>query len=135
MIVALITIVLGTISLLVAEYTGEVAARLVGPPQGPRDRVLAEHNALASETAVIFLALSIILLVMIILPTSLHLQETRLSSTFMPLAFLALYSVGILFLANTAHLGGRLVHEFGTHAKIHLSTEQNTRIDSRPKAP
>jgi hypothetical protein len=31
----------------------------------------------------------------------------------LPIAFLALYSAGLLLLVNTAHQGGRLVHELG----------------------
>ena len=42
----------------------------------------------------------------------------RLVSTALPLAFLVLYGGGILLLTNTAHNGGRLVHEFGVRAAV-----------------
>jgi hypothetical protein len=50
------------------------------------------------------------------LPRILRRDENRVVSSFLPSAFLVLYTVGILFLVNTAHAGGRLVHEFGIHA-------------------
>ena len=56
-----------------------------------------------------------------ILPRLLRRQETRIFSTVLPLAYLVLYSVGILFLVNASHQGGRLVHEYGVHA-IPLAT-------------
>jgi len=62
--------------------------------------------------------LSIILIGVFALPQVLKQKETRLFSTVLPLAYLALYSVGIVFLANTTHTGGRLVHEYGVHSAI-----------------
>ena len=114
---ALIMTLLGTVSLFVAAATGEAAAELA--ERGGRvDAVLAAHEDLASETRIVFAGLSAILLGMFVVPRILHRQENRLSSTLMPIAFLALYSVGVLSLVNTAHAGGRLVHEFGVHAMV-----------------
>jgi hypothetical protein len=50
--------------------------------------------------------------------------DTRLTTTILPLAFLVLYSAGALLLVNTAHNGGRLVHEFGVRAMV-TSTPAN----------
>jgi uncharacterized membrane protein len=122
MIAALICLLLGTISLYMAVSTGEDAAELA-ERGGTVDAVLAAHEDLASETEIVFSGLSAILLGMFFLPRILRRQETRLLSTFTPLAFLALYSVGILFLINTAHAGGRLVHEFGVHAMVPASNQ------------
>ena len=115
MTVALVITLLGTISLFVAASSGEAAAELA-ERGGKVDAVLAAHEDLASETRIVFAGLSAILLGMLVVPRLLHREENRLSSTLMPIAFLALYSVGVLFLLNTAHAGGRLVHEFGVHA-------------------
>jgi uncharacterized membrane protein len=112
---ALIITLLGTASLFVAASTGEAAAELA-EQRDKVDGVLAAHEDLASETRIVFAGLSAILLGMCVVPRILHRQENRLSSTLMPLAFLALYSVGALFLVNTAHAGGRMVHEFGVRA-------------------
>lgn len=114
---AMIILLLGTLSLFISASTGEAASELA-ERGGSMDKVLAAHEDLASETRMIFSGLSAILVGMFFLPRVLRWQETRLFSTVLPLAFLALYSVGVLFLVNTAHQGGRLVHEFGVHALV-----------------
>ena len=117
MTVALLVLLIGTGSLFISVSTGEAAAELA-ERGGAMNAVLAAHEDLASETQIVFSGLSAILLGMFLLPQILRRQESRLTSTFLPLAFLALYTVGIVFLVNTAHAGGRLVHEFGVHAMI-----------------
>jgi uncharacterized membrane protein len=130
LIAALIVLVLGTASLFIAASTGNAAGELA-ERGGPVDSVLASHEELASETRLIFAGLSAILVGMFFLPRVLRRQETRIFSTVLPLAFLALYSVGILFLVNTAHYGGRLVHEFGVHA---LFPETASQPETKPVA-
>ncbi len=115
LIAALIVLVLGTASLFVAASTGRAAGELA-ERGGPVDSVLASHEDLASETKLIFSGLLTILIAMFFLPRILRRQETRIFSTVLPLAYLVLYSVGIMFLVNASHQGGRLVHEFGVHA-------------------
>jgi uncharacterized membrane protein len=115
MIAALITLLLGTASVFIAASTGHAAAELA-ERGGPVDAILKMHEELAEETELVFAGLSAILLGMYALPRILRRDENRLFSTFLPSAFLALYTVGMLFLVNTAHAGGRLVHEFGVHA-------------------
>ena len=115
MVIALITLLLGTASVFVAASTGHAAAELA-ERGGPVDAVLKMHEELAEETEIVFAGLSAILLGMYALPRILRREDNRLFSSFLPSAFLALYTVGVLFLINTAHAGGRLVHEFGVHA-------------------
>lgn len=125
MISSLIMLFLGTCSLYVAASTGESAAELAGRG-GAINAVLKTHEHLASESQVIFSGLSVLLAGIFGLPLLLRRPESRLSSTVMPLAFLALYLVGIAFLVNTAHAGGRLVHEFGVHALMPPANEQRS---------
>jgi len=82
------------------------------------DVVLETHEDLASETQIVFAGLSAILLGMCFIPRLLKREEARLFSTSPPIAFLVLYTVGFLFLLNTAHAGDRLVHEFGIQAVV-----------------
>lgn len=117
MIAALIVLLLGTVSIFISTSTGQAAAELA-ERGGKVNAVLESHEDLAKETQVIFAGLSLILLGIFALPRMLRRKDTRLFSTFLPLAFLALYSVGVVFLINTAHAGGRLVHEFGVHAML-----------------
>ena len=120
---ALVLLLLGTGSLFIAGSTGHAASELA-ERGGIVDVVLEAHEDLASETQIVFAGLSAILLGMYLVPLVLRRQENRLFSTFLPMAFLALYSVGFLFLVNTAHAGGRLVHEFGIHAVMPASNQQ-----------
>lgn len=116
MIAAIFVLLLGNASLFIATSTGNAA--VLTQPSGGVNAVLKTHKQLALETEIIFSELSAILLGIFLLPRLLRRPETRLFSTLLPLTFLVLYSVGILFLVNTAHNGGRLVHEFGVHALI-----------------
>lgn len=125
MIVALIMLLLGTGSLFLAAATGKAAAELA-ERGGPVDAVLASHETLAEETEIVFSALSAILLGIVALPRILRREETRLTSTLMPLSFLVLYCAGILLVVNTAHAGARLVHEFGVHAIIPAENDRSS---------
>ncbi|HVJ07299.1 MAG TPA: DUF2231 domain-containing protein [Acidisarcina sp.] len=122
---AILILLLGTGSLFLSASTGKAAGELADR-DGAVNAVLETHERLASETKVVFLGLSTILLGMFALPRALKRQESRLFSTLLPLAFLVLYSAGLLFLVKTAHAGGRLVHEFGVHALLPASDSQAT---------
>ncbi len=117
MIAAILVLLLGTAGMYVAMSTGKAAAE-IAERENAVNAVLETHESLAMETEIVFSVLSVILLGMFLLPRVLRCRETRLFSTLLPLTFLAFYSVGLVFLVNTAHAGGRLVHEFGVHALI-----------------
>ena len=114
---ALITLLLGTISLFLAASSGEEAAELADRAGGVNS-VLAAHEALASTCEFVFAAYAAIFAGVYVWPYLRRREQTRLTSTVAPLVFLALYSVGLIYLVNTAHAGGRLVHEFGVHAMM-----------------
>ena len=124
MMAALLILFLGTGTLFLAAATGHAASELA-ERGGAVDSVLEAHEDLASETQIVFAGLSTILLGMYLIPMVLRRQENRLFSTLLPLAFLSLYAVGFLFLVNTAHAGGRLVHEFGIHAVVPSTSDQS----------
>lgn len=117
MTVALIMLLLGSLSLFLAASSGEEAAELADRSGGVNS-VLAAHEALASTCEILFSVLSAIFAGIYIWPRLFRRIETRVTSTVVPLAFLSLYSVSLLYLVNTAHAGGRLVHEFGVHAMM-----------------
>lgn len=130
MIVALATLLLGTGSLFLAVASGEAAASLA-ERGGAVDAVLASHESLAEEAEIVFSVLSAILLGVVALPKILRHEETRLTTTLMPLSFLILCCAGILLVVNTAHAGARLVHEFGVHAII---PAENSHSSASPTA-
>jgi uncharacterized membrane protein len=92
MIAALLVLLLGTGSLFIAESTGHAAAELA-ERGGAVNAVLEIHEDLAAETQIVFAVLSSILLGMYVIPKVLRREENRLFATFLPLAFLALYTV------------------------------------------
>lgn len=114
---AMALLLAGTASIFVAVETGEAAGRLA--ERGPGiEQVLENHQSLAERTQAVFSVLSVIFVALTAVPWLLNRGDTRLTTTILPLAFLVLYGAGALLLINTAHDGGRLVHEFGVRAMV-----------------
>lgn len=118
---ALVMMAIGTISLFVAAESGEAAGRMAGETSQIK-QVLEHHEELAEATEVLFSALTVAFAALLFVPKLLRRELTRNFSVALLAAFLILYSTGALFLANTAHQGGRLVHELGVKAKITASS-------------
>ncbi len=114
---ALILMAVGTSAVFVALETGEAAAKLA--ERSPEiNAVLEHHEQLAETTRMVFSALTLIFAAILLLPRLLRRSSGWLASRALPLSFLVLYGAGMLLLVNTAHNGGRLVHEFGVHALV-----------------
>jgi uncharacterized membrane protein len=117
MLVALILMALGTVSTFSAASSGEAAGELAEKiPQAKA--VLEQHQELAETTELAFAALTLIFASILFVPRFLKAPPTRSTSTVLPLVFLLFYATGTITLANTAHQGGRLVHELGVRAQI-----------------
>lgn len=111
---ALILMLLGTAAIFVAVESGEAAGRLA--ERSPQiNATLAMHEHLAERTRMLFTALTLSFALIVFMPILLK-KQTRLVTSALPAVFLGMYVLGMLSLANTAHNGGRLVHEFGVHA-------------------
>jgi len=117
LIAAMVLLLVGTASIFVAVETGEAAGKLAERTPG-MEQVLEAHESFAERTQAVFSVLSVIFLALLAVPWFLKREDTRLTTTILPLAFLVLYSAGALLLVNTAHNGGRLVHEFGVRAMV-----------------
>jgi uncharacterized membrane protein len=117
LIAAMVLLLVGTVAIFVAVQTGEAAGKLAERTPG-MELVLETHESLAERTQAVFSVLSVIFLALLAVPWLLKRADTRLTTTILPLAFLVLYSAGALLLVNTAHNGGRLVHEFGVRAMV-----------------
>ncbi len=112
---ALVLMVLGTVASWVAVGTGEAAGRLA--ERTPTvNAILEQHEELAETVRLVFTALTAIFAAVLFVPTMLRRQLGRAASASLLVVYLAFYAVGALLLANTAHNGGRLVHEQGVHA-------------------
>jgi uncharacterized membrane protein len=121
LIAALILMALGTLSTFIAASSGEAAGKLVeNVPQARA--VLEQHEELAETTEIAFSALTLIFASIVFVPRLLRRDPSRVISTILPLIFLVFYATGVISLANTAHQGGRLVHEPGVRAPVHPVT-------------
>lgn len=114
---ALILMALGTTAVFVALETGEAAAKLA--ERTPEiNAVLEHHEQLAETTRIAFSVLTVIFAAIILLPRLLRRSPGWLAGRGLLLLFLVVYGAGMLLLVNTAHNGGRLVHEFGVKAMV-----------------
>lgn len=129
MTVALSMLLLGTLSLFLAASSGEDAAELADR-DGAVNAVISTHEALASTCEILFSVLSACFAGIYIWPRVSRRVETRITSTVVPLVFVSIYSMGLLYLINTAHAGGRLVHEFGIHAMMPQDTAPAAKHES-----
>ncbi len=120
LITALILMVLGTGSIFFAVETGEAAGELAERTPAI-EAVLKHHQQLAEATQVGFSVLTVVFAAILFVPRVLKRASTRMVSTVLPLVFLMFYGAGMLLLTNTAHNGGRLVHEFGVKAMLTAS--------------
>lgn len=112
---ALVLMALGTLATYVAVPTGEAAAKLA--ERTPEiNAVIERHENLAETSRMLFTALTAIFAVLVLLPRLLKRDLERLPAVALYAVFLVLYAFGAMTIANTAHNGGRLVHEFGVTA-------------------
>jgi|SRR5579859_445713 len=117
LIAAMVLLLLGTAAIFIAVETGEAAGKLAERTPAMA-QVLESHESLAERTQAVFSILSVIFVALLAVPWLFGRADTRLTTTILPLAFLVLYSAGGVLLVNTAHNGGRLVHEFGVRAMV-----------------
>lgn len=123
LVAALLLMILGTSSLFLAVATGEAAGeRVVTNAQA--SAVLEEHEEMAETARAVFSALTVVLALIIFVPAMLRREVPRRAFVALPIIFLFFYGAGALLLANTAHQGGRLVHEFGVRAVVAGTSEQ-----------
>jgi uncharacterized membrane protein len=115
LIAALALMVLGTLGTVMAVLTGEAAAEVAHRTAG-MSAVLELHQELAEITRDIFGLLSVIFAAILFVPRFLRRATSPAAARLLPMAFLVFYVAGTVVLVNTAHNGGRLVHEFGAHA-------------------
>jgi uncharacterized membrane protein len=125
LIAALALMLLGTAGTFLAVATGEAAGQ-VAQRTAAVSTVLERHEDLAETTRIVFSVLTLIFAALLFLPRLLKREATIISARILPLAFLLFYSAGAVILVNTAHNGGRLVHELGIHAGFAQSNETST---------
>jgi uncharacterized membrane protein len=115
LIAALVLMLLGTAGAFLAIATGEAAGEIA--ERTPTvSAVLQRHEDLAEMTRIVFSVLTLLFAAILLLPRLLKREPSVATARILPLAFLLFYTAGAVILVNTAHNGGRLVHELGVHA-------------------
>jgi uncharacterized membrane protein len=132
--VALALMIAGTLGTFLALATGEAAGKIA--ERTPQiDAVLERHEELAEATRISFFVLTVVFAAILLVPRILGKVSGRLISTALPLVFLLFYAAGMLLLTNTAHNGGRLVHEFGVKAAVTSSPLPVAGTDANNSSP
>lgn len=114
---AFVLMLIGTIATFVAVSTGGAAGELAERVKNV-ESVLEQHEALAETTRTVFAALTVIFGVIVFAPMLFKKELSRMIMIPLNLGFLVFYGAGAVLLMNTAHQGGRLVHEFGVQAMM-----------------
>lgn len=117
MLAAFILMLLGTISVFVALETGEAAAELADRTPAISAQ-LERHEHMAETARAVFSVLTVAFGVLLLIPVVMRREFSRAMHTIVPLLFVLAYLGGAMLLVNTAHEGGRLVHEFGVKAIV-----------------
>jgi uncharacterized membrane protein len=112
---ALVLLVLGTTAAFVAVETGEATAELALHTDAITP-VLKHHQELGELTRNVFTALTLLYAIVLVLPFVAKKAARPAYRTVTNVVMLVLLAGGSLIVANTGHLGGRLVHELGVRA-------------------
>jgi len=113
----LILLLIGAGGCVLAAMTGD-AAQNSAAPRGDGERVLAEHEVLGELARNLFLILAGAYLLILLAAAALKDRLKRSGWVALHALFLLGYTLGMLALINTSHLGGRLVHQYGVRAAI-----------------
>lgn len=116
-IAALVVMLMGTAAVYVAVETGEAAAELA--ERTPQVSVVLEHHqGLAETTRTLFTILTVVFAAILFGPALLKKQLRRSVFVLVNVVFLIVYAAAAVYVADTGHNGGRLVHELGVRAMM-----------------
>lgn len=112
---SLLILMVGTAGIFAAAASGEAAGKLA--ERSPEiDAVLERHEHLAEAARGVFSGLALGFAGLVLVPLALKRELPRWAHVASHLLFLGVFLGGLGFLAQIAHQGGRLVHQFGVHA-------------------
>lgn len=131
--IAFLLLLVGTIGTIFAVATGEAAAKVADTTIGNSKAILEEHEELAEATRNIYIIFTLLYSAFLFLPRILKKTMSNKLHLIGNIAFAVIFCLGILALVNTAHYGGRLVHEFGIKSVIKgTSGQQPTPVQIKP---
>lgn len=111
---ALVLLVLGTAATYVAVSTGKAAGELA-EHNDAINAVMSQHEEMAENTRNVFTGLTIAYAAFLVLSARGLLRRPAVLAV-ANLVFFVVLAGSSLLVANTGHLGGRLVHQLGVHA-------------------
>jgi uncharacterized membrane protein len=112
---ALVLLIGATVSAFLAVSTGKAAGELADHTPAI-NLVMSRHMDLAEATRNAAAALTVLYALLLALPRYVKAMARPAVSALVQVAFLALLLGAGVLVINTAHLGGRLVHQLGVHA-------------------
>lgn len=117
-VVAALLMILGTAGTWVAVSTGETARDVIEEASDEALEVLEDHEELGEVTRNVYTGLTAAYVIFVFL--TLVWSPISKAAIRIPLGliFLVLSAGAALYLSGTAHLGGRLVHEYGIRATL-----------------
>lgn len=118
LVAALALMVVGTAATWLAVATGAEAGEKAEQGGARIEAVVEQHEELAETTRNVFTLLTLVFAALVFAPGALKRGLDRVPFTAAHAVFLVLYAGGAIFLVNTAHQGGRIVHEFGVRAEM-----------------
>lgn len=116
---ALILLLIGTLSMFTATSTGEHASESIGQPDRAVLATLEAHDRLAHQTRTAFSVLSVVFLLYVWLLPRLHKKYGKQTHRIVLILFLLIYAYILILLFNTAHQGGKLVHQHGIKSSLY----------------
>lgn len=128
---ALLLMACGTAGTFLAVASGEAAGRLA-ERSAAVSSVLERHEELAETTRAVFALLTVAFAAILFGPRLLKREVAPAIRTVLTGVFLVFYAAGAVVLVNTAHNGGRLVHELGVTAALPPLSPQPARAPAEP---
>jgi len=113
---ALALMILATVGAFAAVSTGEAARDGIEEGKDEMFAVLRQHEQLADLLRIVFVIVTTLYALFTLLPS---VVRTWIAPSYLvpvQMVFLLVLLASSLLVANTAHLGGRMVHEFGVRA-------------------
>ena len=115
---AVVLLAMGTAGAFAAVATGEAARDAVEDGPDEMFNVLKQHEQLADLVRIVFLVVTVLYGLFVLLPVVVRKWITPSYLVPVQLVFFLVLLASNLLVANLAHLGGRLVHQYGVHATL-----------------
>lgn len=115
--VAWLLLLIGTVACWVAVATGNAAFNETGEMPDAAREIMMRHQKMGVDARNMFTALCGAYGLLLILPLMIKRLKGPAVMAAGSVVILAVYAWMAIYLANAAHLGGRLVHEYGVRAE------------------